>query len=399
MTIPWKHTTTLLALALLLSATQALASVAANTRIFTEATLNYDDGTGTIRTSTASATVTIALVPAKATLGQPADGGAVYSAIDTATAYAYTVTAGGNGPDNYTLAVAVTDSSNTDNPSASIQNIASLTFTLGASVTTVGSDQTNILLPSDGVSDGNVNGIAVGDMVVINDEIREVESVHDPATGTATIVLKTPLTEAAPVAGVSVHEQRSFVVEVLSGTIQAMGENITVMAETSVTNSGGELAAQVLSTFTSGAAVLTKFARNVTNGAANTGGTGNRSFTVNGATAIYYTGGTTAVGGDVIEYLLLVENKGTATVDGCNIHDLLPVDYVLFQSGVFATKDFLYVDEAGAESTLTAAADTDTATVTGADMAFYLGTGATASAGGSIGPDKSVKVLYRVQVN
>jgi uncharacterized repeat protein (TIGR01451 family) len=394
----WKMTTAfILALALLLPASRALANVAANTKIFTEATLTYDDGTGA-QTSKASVTVTVAPVPALAVLSEPNDQSAVYGQTNTATGYSYTVTAGGNGPDTYTLAIATANATNTSGNSAQIKNITS-PVTLGATVTTVGSTNINILVPSDGVADtpGSVNGIEAGDFVLVNSEVREVQSVADPATGTATIVLKTSLS-AAPGAGVSVWEQKTFDVEVFSGTIATAGQSIVLTVETSVTNSAGKISDQVVNTFTSGAAVLTKFARNLTNASANSGGTGGRSFTINGSTATYFTGGLTATANDEIQYILLVENAGTAPVTGCDIQDLLPLDYVNFLTGLFSGKDVLYVDEAGTETGLTAAADTDTATVSGADMTFNIGTGATSSATGSIDAGKNIKVVYRVQV-
>jgi uncharacterized repeat protein (TIGR01451 family) len=385
-----------LALALLLPATQALASVAANTKIFTEATLTYDAGTGTPQTSKASVTVTVALVPAPAVLSVPGDQTAVYVQTNTATGYSYTLTAGGNGPDTYSLAIAIVDAANTSGATAEIQNIA-LNLPLGASVTTVDSTALNIYVPSDGVSNGEVNGIAAGDFVVISGEVRQVESVVDPATGTATIVLKTSLS-AAPGAGVSVWEQTSFDIEVLSGAIDTAGESIFLTVEISVTNSAGTVADQVLNTFTSGAAVLTKYARNMTTSANNNTGTGAKSFTVNGSTANYYTGGLKAVQNDEIQYVLMVQNAGTAPVTDCDIHDLLPLDFVDFLSGLFSGKDFLYVDQTGTEIPLTAAADTDTAMVSGADLSFNIGTGATSAAPGAIDVGKNVKVVYRVKV-
>jgi hypothetical protein len=261
----------------------------------------------------------------------------------------------------------------------------------------VDSTALNIYVPSDGVSNNEVNGITAGDFVVIDGKVREVDSVDDPATGTATIVLKTSL-PSAPGAGVSVWEQVSFDIEVLSGTINTAGQSIILTVETSVTNSAGKVADQVINTFTSGAAVLTKFARNMTTSANNNDGTGNRSFTVNGSTATYYTGGLKAVQNDEIQYILLVENAGTADVTDCDIHDLLPVDYVDLLTGLFSGKDFLYVDETGTGIPLTAVADSDTATVSGADMNFNIGTGATSSATGSITIGMNVKVVYRVKV-
>ncbi len=385
-----------LALATAASAGSALANVAANTQIFTEATLTYDDGTGT-QTSKASVTVTVALVPALATISAPADQSAVYGSTNTGTNYSYTVTAGGNGPDTYTLAIATVDATNTSGNSAQLKNITS-PVTLGATVTTVGSTKLNIYVPSDGANDGVVNGIEPGDSVVIDGEVRQVDSVVDPETGTATIVLKTSLS-SAPAAGVSVWEQKSFDVEVLSGAIDKAGASIKLTVETSVTDSAGKVSDQVVNTFTSGAAVLTKFARNLTDSAANSGGTGGKPFTIGGSSATYYTGGLKAEANDVIEYVLQVENAGTAPVTGCNIHDVLPLEYVTFQGGVFSGKDFLYVDEAGTKTGLTAAADTDTATQSGSDLTFYVGTGATSATSGSIDAGKSVMVVYRVKVN
>ncbi len=416
----WKTLAALsLALALLLPAARVLANVAANTEIFTKATLTYDDGTTLpdgspdLKTSEASVTVTIALVPGPAVLSKPGPQSAVYAKTDTVTSYSYDVTAGGNGPDWYTLGIAVTGALNTNSDysikvrdeDGTLITFPYDPFPLGATVTAQSSTTSQLKAPFDGNDNGEVNGIKAGDTVVVDlatgQEIGVVKEVsEDSATNTATITLEaTSVLTTAPDAGVSVWERRTFDVEVLSGTIDDVTKSIDLTVDASVTNSGLGDSHQVISTYTSGAAVLTKFARNMTTAENNNSGTGGKSFTVNGSTATYYTGGLKAVQNDQIQYILVVENAGTASVTDCDIHDILPsAEYVDFLTGLYGGKDFLYVDEAGNETNLTATADADTASVSGENITLYVGTGATSSAGGEIAVEKNVKVLYRIQV-
>ncbi|WP_319405037.1 hypothetical protein [uncultured Desulfosarcina sp.] len=373
---------------------RALADVAANAQIVNQATLSFDDGSG-LQTVNASVTVTVALVPGAPTLDAPADGVIAYAGADTPLAFVYTIIAGGNGPDTYTIAGPILSQTNNGN-SASVT--VPLPFDLGATITTGGSSATVLQVPSDGNnSDSAVNGIAVDDMVVVNGEARQVAAISDSATGTATITLSAALT-SAPGVGVSVLEQRTFTLIVNSGTIVASGTDIVVTVETHASSSAaGFVADEVIATYTSGSATLTKFVRNVDNP---NGTTGARSFTVNLSANDYYTDGVTGAPGDTLEYLLLAENTGAGDVTDCTIDDVLPTAFVTLVADAFGgTNEVVYVDGAGAETQLSQESDADAAVIVGASLSVNVGSGAAAASGGTVAGGESVFIVYQVTIN
>jgi hypothetical protein len=94
----------------------------------------------------------------------------------------------------------------------------------------------------------------------------------------------------------------------------------------------------------------------------------------------------------------MVPPAGPAPVTPRATHDPPPPPPPDFPTRLHRGKDFLYLDQTGTEIPLTAAADTDTAMVSGADLSFNIGTGATSAAPGAIDVGKNVKVVYRVKV-
>lgn len=372
------------------------AAVAANTSIINQASLTFDDGSGP-QTITSGVTVTVALVPGVAGLTAPADDSTPYAGVDTPLAFTYQVTANGNGPDTYTVSGAVSGSTNTTAPSVTTP----AQITLGATITVSGSTTAVLQVPSDGTADAtpSVNGIEVGNTVVIGGEVRQVTAVSDPATGTATITLDTALS-SAPAAGEPVFERQDITVTVNSGTIIAAGTDITVTADITLTNAAGSNSASVTATFTSGTTSFEKYVRNVSWAAGNTGGGGATSFNTNGTSYNYYTSGVTGRPGDVMEYVLVASNTSGSDVTGCTITDVLPTAFVAFVSDVWAgTADVLYVDQTGTQNELDAAADGDEATLVGDTLTVNVGTGAGAAIGGTIPAGIVVRVTYQVMIN
>jgi hypothetical protein len=382
----------------------AWANTAANTQIFNNATLSYNDGTG-VKTSNASVTVTVALVPAGPAIVPGSPPTVSYNGPATTATNSFVVTASANGPDTYNVSSVITGSTNTSGPTA-VPTVSSIY--LGATVTTTGSTASSIIVPADGASDGKVNGIAPNSTVIINGELRTVDTVIDNVSGTSTINLKAPALSSAPGAGVVVAEQKTVTVTVTAGTIATSGTNITVSKNLTVTSTTSGSATTtappppnpgMTDTFTSGVANLTKFVRNTTVSV-----TGTNPFSYNGQT--YYQTGVTAKPSDTLEYILVATNGGASQVTASVVADVLPTAYVALQLGVsaYGGKDVAYVDNTGATpstSYYTAASDSDQATYTGGNSTLnvYLGTGATNSAGGIIPAGKSVYVLYQVKVN
>jgi hypothetical protein len=382
-----------LLLLLALSAGNAQANVAANARIINNATLSYNDGAGTI-TATASVTVTVALVPAIPTVAPGPPQTTSYGGPSTPLTNSFTVTATANGPDTYDVTSAITGSTNTTGPTATPH---SSTLFLGATVTVSGSSTTSIVVPSDGTGDNSVNGIQAGSAVVIGTETRTVQSVIDNASGTSAINLTAALS-GAPSAGVVVAEQKTVLVDVTAGAITTTGTNITVIKNitvTSTTNTGITVTSgTVTDSYTSGAATLSKYVRNVTVPAAGTGS----PYAYNSSN--YYQAGITARPGDTLEYILVAANSGTGAVTSSAITDALPTTFVTLVPNAYgSSSEVTYVNEVGTAVTYSAANDADQATYASDTLTVNVGTGATSGAGGSIPASSSVLVLYMVTVN
>jgi hypothetical protein len=381
-----------------LSAAPAWANLAANTQIINQAQLSYNDGVST-KTATASITVTVGLVASAPNIIPGPPQSTSYTGAGTILTDSYTITAGANGPDTYNLSAGVTGSTNTSGATAVS---TAPTVALGASVTTAGSTTTTIVVPADGNLPGEmpgVNGIQVGDTVVINGETRTVTSISDNPSGTSTITLNAPL-GAIPGVGVMVAEQKVVTTTVTAGTISTPGTDVTVSAAITVTSVSSAAATttsgSVLNTYTSGVATLSKYVRNVSV----PGGSG-VPYIYSGVN--YYPTGVTAKPGEILEYILVANNSGSGAVSASVVTDILPTSFVTLRANAYGVgKEITYVSDTNVTTTLSAAADSDAASynVATSILTVNAGTGATNAAGGSIpGGNKSVLVLYQVTLN
>jgi len=386
------------ALLVAVSAAPARANLAANTQIINQAQLSYSDGVAT-KIATASVTVTVGLVAAAPNIIPGGPQSTSYTGAGTTLSDSYTITAGANGPDTYNLSAAVTGSTNTSGATAAA---TAPTVALGASVTTVGSTTTTLVVPADGNLPGEmpgVNGIQVGDTVVINGETRTVTAISDSPSNTSTITLNAAL-GAAPGVGVLVAEQKVVTTTLTAGTITTPGSDVTVSAAitaTSVSSSGATLtSAPVLNTFTSGVATLTKYVRNLSVPS----GSG-VPYIYSGVN--YYPAGVTAKPGETLEYILVASNSGSGAVSASVVSDVLPTSFVTLRANAYGVgREVTYVSDTNVATTLSAAPDADAAKYDAAlkTLTVYVGTGATNAAGGSIpGGNKSVLVLYQVTLN
>ena len=379
----------------------AWANLAANTQILNKAHLSYWDGTQTKVTS-AEVTVTVTLVCAAPTFIVGSPQTTSYNGPAMPLTDSFIITAGANGPDTYNLSATVSGSTNTTGAKAVP---VTATVQLGATVTTVGSTGTVIVVPADGNLPGEmpgVNGIAVGDTVVINGNQRDVIAISDPATGTASITLNAALDSGyMPGAGVIVGERKTVNTTVTAGTITVSGVDVTVsdtMTATSCSGSGASITSgSVLNTYTSGVGTLAKYVRNVSTPS----GTGS-SYGYGGND--YYLSGVTAKPGDTLEYLLVSTNSSlTGPVSSAVVTDAIPTAYVTFKTGVYTgARDITYVDETPTAHYLTAAAGDDAGVYSAPNLTVNVG-GVTPpnppAAGGTIPANKTVLVLYQVTVN
>jgi hypothetical protein len=392
----------LLAFALPMS---AQANMASNTQITNAAQLSYNDGTGT-QTVTSSVTVTVALIQVAPTIPTGTGGTTQYTGIDTQLNNTFTVVAQANGPDTYSLTPAVTGTSNETGATISLTSPAS-PVTLGASVVVADATHTNttttIYVPSDGsAADSVVNQIQANDWVVVGtNNAVQVQSVSDPGgSGIATIVLQSALSSGnPPAAGDLVREQVTVIVNVKSGSITATGTNIVITKHLTVASTTDATktvtSADVTDTYTSGKATFEKYVRNV-----NTSIVGVTSVQYPaGSGPTYYKTGVTATTGQVLEYLIVVTNSGTASISSAVVTDGLPVAYSDFNTTPYSGSTAVtYYNASGTASYLTAASDSDAATWASPTLTVYVGAGATSSAGGTINASESVHVVYQVTV-
>jgi hypothetical protein len=389
----------------------AWAVTASNTQIINNASLSYNDGTGPKTVNAIPVVVTVSLLPGTPIVTKGPDQTTPYVGPNTPLVNTFTIIASNtNGPDNYSLTPAIIATTNAAGSGVTLTSPAS-PVKLGATVVLSGST-TVLNVPSDGNlpnapsynTDGEVNGIAVGDWIVLNGDTanpRQVTAITDPASGTATITVGSAFA-SAPAAGQLVAEQKTVTVTVNSGTITTIGQNIvitkqlTIASTTDPAKTANTSATPTTDTYTSGLATLTKYVRNVTAVPTMTG-TGTK-YTYNAID--YWPSGITAKPGEVLEYILVATNSGTGSVTAAALTDTLPTNYVSLRTGAYSgSTDITYFNESGTASYLTAAPGDDAATYASPTLTVNVGTGATNSACGTIASGATVRVLYRVTVN
>ena len=162
---------------------------------------------------------------------------------------------------------------------------------------------------------------------------------------------------------------------VTSGAITAPGTDITVTVDMTASTGAGSDYGSDRGTFTSGSATLTKYVRNVSRASGNSGGSGATSFSTNGTSYNYYTGGVTGEPNDILEYVLVARN----TSGGRRISTVLsPISCLRISSLSIPTPgplhaDVLYMDETGTENPLTDGSGDDQATLSGGTLTVNVG--------------------------
>jgi uncharacterized repeat protein (TIGR01451 family) len=222
----------LFALAVAFAAAEASASTAANTVITNTARVEYDDAGGVPQTPvTASASVTILLVAAAPDLTSPADQAI---AQGTSATLSYTVTSNANGPDTYDITSAAVEN-NVSHVDPGVPADLTLGGTTVAAAASTGAAA--IVVPLDGVADAYAhNGLAVGDLVVVNGREYTIASItDDPVANTTTFGIVGTL-QADIAAGDIVGERAVFTVSVASGTIVSGGSGTHTVTTTATSN-------------------------------------------------------------------------------------------------------------------------------------------------------------------
>ena len=391
-----------LSFAISLSAGNVLANTAANTEIINNATLTFNGGA-----ASATVTVTVALVPSQPNISITDTNGA-YTAPDTpALTDSVRITSTANGPADYTVTPSINSDSNTSGAAVN----GGPTVAIGASVTTGTSSTTYVTVPASGAGgdDAEVNGIAVGDTIVFTvggtTYTRQVTSTTDNADGT--FRLNWSGATAVPSAGVQVGEQRTVNLSVLPGTVAIPGTDITAevtaavgtagVADVSVTNSNPNAW-----TTPSPNVSMTKYVRNISDGAFNPAAGSGTSFTINTISREYFTSGVTGQPGHTLEYVIVASNVGATELTGAAISDLIPEAFVTLETGVYGTGDVFYIapDTSTASFTAGAIGANQASFVAGNDpnLIVNVGTGASNLLTGAIPAGDSVTISYQVTI-
>ncbi len=282
----------------------------ANSVITNTASLTY---TGLVTPITASVDLTVSLVvtapgvstgPATGVL--PADITVVEGTTGTVP---MTFTAQSNGVDTFNVSGtgASTNTTGTTPPTYTTTAGTPLTqVTLGATALSANAaiGDTVLTVPSDGVNNGQVNGLTAGDTVVIGGVPYTIASVVDNAAGSSTITLTTPLTTAPVVGDLIAETVDVLMVLTNAGTftnIANPGFTDVTTTLTSVTDPTVTSSDVVRVNLTS--VTFTKLVRNVTNANNVAGAVGT---TVGAVTYFDTAGAVTAATNDVLEYYIAV---------------------------------------------------------------------------------------------
>lgn len=271
---------------------------------------------------------------------------------------------------------------------------------------------TTIEVPFDAIADGAVNGLVAGDTIILNPGMPNEESVViaaggiDESTGATsnvvTLTLETALNESHAIGSI-IGQQRTVTVTVLTASTALPATSGTHVVTTTFTSQedGDVTVDGDETTITVVRPVLTvlKYVRNVDNAVTGTG-----ARTVNSAT--YYTAGVGGNPGDLMEYLIVVDNTATGAVEATDIIITDPIpQFITYESGS------LRIDPATADANGSGAwqvvadggNDNDAGTYDSANetVIFYAGVGGddVTSEGGSLDPDEFSFVKFQVRID
>lgn len=386
------------------------ASTAANTTITNTVTVNFANAANVAQTAvTSSVSFTVNLVPAAPTLVAGPD-------IDPTTEAAsatitYTITSNANGPDVYDLSDSI-DDTNINAPTG-VNYPASVTLGATTLAAAIAGDGTSavISVPFDGDdADSSVNGIEAGDTIIINGDEYIVDSIDETtgaATNVVTITLTTNVDGGAVSAGTIVPERQTFDVTLTTGTTItatfAFGTHEVEITATSATDGNFAAADSATIYVRKPLMSVTKYVRNATPATTfNASGTG----TVDIGGVNYYTGGITGNPGDVMEYVIVVDNtaSGAGVAKNIVVSDPIPMFTTLANTSVYlidaSTAALSAVSFPG--TALDVTENGDAAEFSAGTLYIYAGTGGVdtgAGTGGELDPAERSIIRFRVTID
>jgi len=275
-----------------------------------------------------------------------------------------TLTTTSNGPQTFNLTgtSAGTNSAGGTQPTftdAAGNPITSVTLGATAPSANAPIGATTITVPADGAADGQVNGIAAGDTVVIAGVTYTVASIVDNPTGSSTITLGTPLTVAAPT-GTLIAEQATFntvVSNVGSITTAGVAASIDLVVTATSATDPASTASTALTPVPIVSVSFTKYVRNVTNPVAPVGAPAGSSITTLAGNTYYTTAAAiNATSGDVLEYYLVVSvPAGGGDLTGAKITDDVPAFTTYVANSTFLNGAAVATPDVGGASQLATA--------------------------------------------
>ena len=341
-------------------------------------------------------------------LSSPAD--ITSTTENTANNLVYTITSTANGEDTYNFTSADTRTNMDADAGFSTPSI-----TLGGTTLAANADLTDtfIVVPYDGTSDNDVNGIGDGDTIVVNGVAYTVGTIDEAGTLSNNTV-QIPITDVggitvADVIAQIVGEQDTVTVvattdDITSGTSGTHSVVTTATSATAPNPSTDQTTATVI-TVSRPVLTVTKYVRNETTPVAGAGG-----LSFDGET--WYTSGVSGQPGDVMEYLIVVDNSGVGAVQANNIVISDPIP----QFTSFDTSFSVLLDDDGDAANIAGfvaqdetADDGDAAeldTTGNGTIYVYAGVGGddtTAGAGvgdgGDLAVNESSRVIFRVTID
>lgn len=369
-------TAAIFAVGALTGASQVWANTAATATVRNVVTVAYNNAAGTAQPGlTAAVDVTVNLVRGTAALSAPVD----QTVAGTVATYTYTVTNTSNGINTYNLSTGVTESAisgSTASPSVASVTLGATTVTTGTTIAASGT--TVITVPRDGTADTSVNGIAVGDTIVIGGAVYTVSAISDqqvpasPSTAVTTTISVTGNGTAQVVtAGTLIAERQTVTVAVTPGSLTTGADGTVTVVLTATDGITTAATDTTVTTVTSIGLSVSKLVRNVTNAVVGSG-----AVTYAGNT--YYAGGVTGNPSEVLEYLVVVTKGSSASsATGVKVNDPIPpfTTYVAASMGIDNTSS-------GTFSALTDGDDADAGETDASTVYFFPGTGGTGTPAG-----------------
>jgi uncharacterized repeat protein (TIGR01451 family) len=366
-----------LALALAALTPEARASTASNTTITNTVSVAYNDAGGVAQAPvTASASITILLVPSSPLLSSPAAVSVTQGQTATLT---YTITGTANGPDTYQITSIATPT----NMVAAVTPGLPADFSLGG--TTLAADaspsDTTILVPYDGVAaNASINGLVPGDTVVIGGNAYVIAAngiAKNAGANTAVITLDSAIAGAVVPAGSIVGEQTTFDVTIPSGVVDSgsSGSHSVSTTAASTTDAGESTTQNPATVVTVNRPVLGVTKLVSTDGGASFGAAGN------------------APPNTELIYKIVVTNGGASDADAVVITDALPLflTYVANSAKTATSAATLYTDVAATSLTDNAGGYTVVGT-SPTNLSYAAGTV-------SAGANNTLVLFYKATIN